>query len=196
MPKNMWKERWKWILSAAIIFISSFVLSGSWRRFEELLNAGYGGDGRMMHWRVFYSIFMDHPIFGIGPGTPKQAISAYYIRLGGDDKIMLAHNAFLQFAAEYGVIGLMGFLYLLFKVFASSCAMHQLRGGAFALFGVLLLGALTQNNIQDSQFVFAFILWFSISALIEVRSKYEQSGRNKIDNFIARKSGENADAHR
>ena len=162
---------------------------GIFSRFLEIFTAGSGGDLRGIHWRVHWNIFMDHPLVGIGPGTFRSAISAYYFSFGADDNIKLAHNAFLQFAAEYGLIGLVGvgvWLSSWYRVASNSC---DSKRAFWSLLTVTVFGGLTQNNLQDSAFVYALTIWTMILAAHEVLRNGYPATEPKIDNLLTREGG-------
>src|SRR3990170_148023 len=74
---------------------------------------GQGGDSlRIDLWRSAASIFVDHPLFGGGPGTWVQLkIPA---NPPGTSNIIVAHahNMYIQAAAELGLVGLAALLFL------------------------------------------------------------------------------------
>ncbi|MEN0063756.1 MAG: O-antigen ligase family protein [Myxococcota bacterium] len=63
--------------------------------------------GRTDLWRATLALWLDHPIFGSGAGTYRQAINAYRTDL---DYVTWdhAHNDWLEWVAETGVVGLVG----------------------------------------------------------------------------------------
>ncbi len=77
-------------------------------------------DDRITMWDNGWKIFKEHPVVGNGINTFFEK----YKRIRNDrfknERGSYAHNCFLQMAADTGIIGLMGFLYLLFVFFKSS----------------------------------------------------------------------------
>lgn len=75
-------------------------------------------------WDIAMSIFKDNPVFGVGPGMFKEHIYDYLpVRLNGWDEQQIewvysyagighAHNFFLFYLAELGIIGLLAALFL------------------------------------------------------------------------------------
>ncbi len=62
--------------------------------------------GRLLLWQASWDIFLDHPWFGIGPGSYRYAIQTYmpydtYRQIG---PVIYAHQDYLQFLIEYGSI--------------------------------------------------------------------------------------------
>lgn len=77
-------------------------------------------DDRITMWDNGWKIFKEHPVVGNGINTFFEK----YKRIRNDEfkneRGSYAHNCFLQMAADTGIIGLMGFLYLLFVFFKVS----------------------------------------------------------------------------
>lgn len=76
-----------------------------------------GGDEvRFDLWRSALTIFAQHPIAGGGPGTWVQLkIGANPI--GAPNNVFSdAHSTYFQAAAEFGIVGLIGFTYIVFAV--------------------------------------------------------------------------------
>ncbi len=72
-------------------------------------------DPRLISWQVGYEILSDYPLFGVGVGNFINAFSTY-----DDTKPHVAHNTFLQFSADSGIVPgviYLLFFYLQFKVF-------------------------------------------------------------------------------
>ena len=184
IPRQMILERWR-ILSFISVILAVFVVSiGTFSRFHELFNNGFGGDARLTHWSVYWHIFNDHRLHGIGPGAPEQAISAYYFKAGADDTIKLAHNAFLQCAAEYGVLGLTGMLFWISSWARLGLSVHYVRKGIFGLLFILVCGGLVQNTIQDSEFVLSLTVWTMLLVAKEVNLSGIAAGRAKTKNIV------------
>lgn len=70
---------------------------------DSIANRDFGG--RIEIWNSTISVFLKHPVFGIGSGALKTSI-------GG-----VAHNTFLSILAELGIIGLTNFLLIISLVF-------------------------------------------------------------------------------
>ena len=63
-------------------------------------------DPRLISWKVGFKMMLDHPVFGVGIGKFQPAFTNY-----SGTRPHVAHNTFLQFGAESGVVA--GFMYLL-----------------------------------------------------------------------------------
>jgi O-antigen ligase len=169
----------RWDVTLLILLVVGFlgVNYGIFERFTELTQTGMGGDARSVHWQVFWKIFTENLWVGIGPGGRDTAISAYYLAFGHDDKIRLAHNAYLQYAAEYGVLGLLGLSFWVVSLCRVAASSRLVGRVLWALIFLTCFGALTQNNLQDSEFVLALTVWMMLLVTVEVESGEPTAGR-------------------
>ncbi len=114
-------------------FLAFFLLSGSQKKKKELILIGiytvvillidpfilirYGQEAgassvgkRLIIWKTSWSIFVDHPITGIGIGNYKVFFEKY---LTVKSKLYeTAHNDFLHVAVQSGILGLASFIWL------------------------------------------------------------------------------------
>lgn len=63
---------------------------------------------RLLTWRGTWEMFCAHPLFGTGAGT----FPYIYLRYAQAGFTQMAHNSFLQIAAEGGLVALLAFLWL------------------------------------------------------------------------------------
>lgn len=126
---------------------------------------------RLVFWKIHGLIFMDHTMIGSGISRRQAVAVDYYNRHGytGREDKYLAHNSFLQVLADSGVVGFLGILALLAK-FGQVAWLWWNRyrtGVLFQVLGATLLAGLMQNNLHDTEFLYAF--WFA-AVLIVVSS--------------------------
>ena len=73
---------------------------------------------RLANWQIGISMFLDHPLLGVGLGSYGSLYSKYMFP--GANPTKFAHNLFIQAAAELGIIGLISitafFAWFLFTV--------------------------------------------------------------------------------
>jgi len=114
-------------------FLAFFLLSGSQKKKKELIllaiytvvillidpfilirygqEAGASSAGkRLIIWKTSWSIFVDHPIAGIGIGNYKMFFERY-LRVKSE-LYATAHNDFLHVAVQSGMLGLASFIWL------------------------------------------------------------------------------------
>lgn len=189
LPLSIIHIYWKRAFALLVIVLILATNLGFFTRFQELFTANLGGDMRATHWAVFWALFRDNFAFGIGPGGRDAAISAYYFSLGASDNIKIAHNAFLQVAAEYGALGLIGLGLLIRAWLNLALQTVVIRRVVLSVLMVTLLGALTQNNLQDSEFLLSLTVWLMLLVTIEVESgESSTASRAKTKDSFPRQS--------
>lgn len=67
--------------------------------------AGASDEGRLDMWRSAIEITLDNPLDGVGPGLFGRAFREYRTPQLARDKLASAHNAYLNTAAETGLLG-------------------------------------------------------------------------------------------
>lgn len=72
---------------------------------------------RLQNWKVAIEMVSDHPLIGVGLGQFIPARQKYEEQ--GSGKVYIAHNAYLEYAAELGIPALCIFLWLLYATFRS-----------------------------------------------------------------------------
>jgi O-antigen ligase len=87
---------------------------------DRLTQIGGSGSGRRDEWTVAWRIFGEHHLTGVGAGNFTSIEPRYVLEPGSLSHVRLiaeaptkVHNAYLQFLAETGVIGLVAFLLVL-----------------------------------------------------------------------------------
>ncbi|HEX2954931.1 MAG TPA: O-antigen ligase [Bacillota bacterium] len=136
-------------------------------RFSTLSNIRQSSDyERILIWRGAWRMFLDHPLTGVGPGNFKTLYRERYISAEAFmRKCPHAHNNFLQFLAEGGILGFAGFMLLFGGILCFICREYR-RGNkanplplaAFLATIALLLQGLTEYNFGDSAVIRMY--WF------------------------------------
>ena len=121
----------------------------------EITDENFAVLERLAHWQVGWRMFEDHPWTGVGIGNygtmyERYAPAHWYEALGH------AHNIFINFMAETGILGFSAFILLWFGALRMAWrAAGQLRGFSAALaigvFGTLIY--LTVHSMFDNLFV-------------------------------------------
>ena len=103
-------------------------------------------DNRVDVWAEYASRFLDSPVRGIGLGTGWA-----------EPGLQEPHNMWIELVAETGVVGLMGFLFLLYTL-------GRPRGPeALTVLAVLLLASLTQTVLFEPVLWFGLGVWLTSS---------------------------------
>jgi hypothetical protein len=169
-------RRHVWVLVPALVAI---VGAGVWlanspysTRFRQAwLELTGGGSGsvteRLALWRAGGEIVADHPIVGVGLGNYSGQLASYAPELRG----LVAHNSYVQMAAETGLPGVALYvaLFLTALILAARVAIrspdHQTRRMASALQASLVAYLAAGFFISRHDMVLAYILVGWIAAL-------------------------------
>lgn len=158
------------ILGTAFIFI--FLPDYYFERMISIfdLTNNRSNTTRLYLWQGALSIFLDHPINGIGLNNFSSIIKEeqYYNK----DMVSTAHahNNILQLAAETGILGVASFLYLVYKIsFMLYEYIKKTSNKLFQSYYIFVLGSfilynlqgLTEYNLEDKYTT--FIIWILIS---------------------------------
>lgn len=190
---QQWRRHWGVLGLLVLVGTLLAVKIGLFDRFTELSNASLGGDMRFTHWAVYWRLFTENLFFGFGVGGRDAAISAYYLAFGASDKIRSAHNALLQYAADFGLVGLVGWLTVFGSWLRFALTAKHVGKAIRSMLIVTLIGAVTQNNLQDSEYVLAFTVWFMFFVTREVDlSEFCAARGTKTKNRLPREGGSTA----
>jgi len=129
---------------------------------------------RLVLWDISWQIFAEHPILGVGMGDYSTEAKKYL----ADRNVLTmvdSHNIYLQLLATRGLVGFIPFVVfwvMLFRVLFESrrraeknedpFARHFAVGAIAATIAVLV-GALSENNIDDSEVFICFMFVVGIA---------------------------------
>lgn len=133
--------------------------------------ADYNVDTRLGAWDAAITLAVENPLVGIGPGNFRYHYGRVTDTPPGAEPLGVVHNAYLDIAAELGIIGLALFIAYLVLSFSRLTTAHRegdgLPGYAAALRVSLVVaatGALTLSEQYSAQFWLigglATALWF------------------------------------
>lgn len=133
--------------------------------------ADYNIDTRLGAWDAAITLAIEHPFIGIGPGNFAYHYGRITETPPGAEPLGVVHNAYLDIAAELGLVGLALFLAYLVISFSRLTTAHRegsgLPGFASAVQVSLVIaatGALTLSEQYSAQFWLigglATALWF------------------------------------
>jgi O-antigen ligase len=122
------KERKLRMVAASVIIVSAVAVAlpeTFWERVSTIVPAVRGRQetfGRRINlWQVGFRMIVDHPIMGVGIGNYERALPRY--ARGEMRSVQLrAHNAYVNVAAELGLVGLALFLLLHLQAIRSARA--------------------------------------------------------------------------
>ena len=131
---------------------------------------------RLVLWSISWDLFRDHPVFGVGMGDytieADRRLGEREVRTTVD-----THNVYLHVLATRGLVGFIPFV-LYFVVLLRSLGRVWSRAGpmsiercyatgTIAAVAAVMVGALTENNVDDSEVFMAlmFLVGIARSAL-------------------------------
>jgi O-antigen ligase len=133
---------------------------------------------RFVLWDVSWQLIKKHPFFGVGMGDfsseAEQLIGGRHVETVTD-----SHNIYLQILTTRGLFGFIPFavfwFFLLRTLQRSRAALSDRRGlpwhfatGAIAATVALLVGALSENNIDDSEVFMTFMFIVGVARSYEL----------------------------
>jgi putative inorganic carbon (hco3(-)) transporter len=121
----------------------------------DVTDANFAVLERLGHWQAGAAMFSDHPWLGVGIGNFAVAYPAY-VRAHFYDALGHAHNVYINFLAESGVLGGGAFAIFWLAAFWNAWRASRRTAGYQAALAVGVLGALTYltiHNIFDNLFV-------------------------------------------
>jgi putative inorganic carbon (hco3(-)) transporter len=152
------------LAAIAILFVSQL----NSEKLDNFLHSGRSSwQSRLMIWRAAWAMAKDHPIFGIGPGMFQD----YYLKYQNrfvipylEWAVPQPHNLFLAFWLETGLLGLVGFIWLLIiffkKIYASA------RSNYLALILAMMMGYTLTHGLIDTTYFkndLAVVFWVIIA---------------------------------
>ena len=152
----------------------------------EITDENFANIERIAHWLAGLEMFGDHPWLGVGAGNYPAAYPIYALPRW-QDALGHAHNAYINIAAETGIIGLVSYLILLATAFSYvwlriKMYNHYTKAVAIGIFGVLV--HLSVHNLFDNLFVQRLYLQVALLlALLGQQSKEPSSlSRSHLSN--------------
>lgn len=127
---------------------------------------------RLVLWDMSWDMFRDHPVLGVGMGDysieAERRLAARRVRTTVD-----SHNVYLQILATRGLVGFIPFVaYFVVLVVslagimrraASGSPARHYAAGALGATAAILVGALTENNIDDAEVFAAFMFLVGVA---------------------------------
>jgi O-antigen ligase len=121
----------------------------------EITDANFAVLERLAHWQAGQQMFADHPWLGVGVGNyavnyVKYTLPHWYLPLGH------AHNVYINFLAEVGVIGFAAFVFFWLGLAWRAGRAATNADGYISALGIGILGAwsyLSVHSMFDNLFV-------------------------------------------
>jgi probable O-glycosylation ligase (exosortase A-associated) len=113
----IWRSKNRWLVAGvmALALVGVMALTSStvtekyMQRAETIDDYQQDGSamGRINAWKTSWYVFLDYPVFGVGPNNLAAVFQRYSPEPG---RFRVAHNAYFQLLAECGLPGLLLFL--------------------------------------------------------------------------------------
>ncbi|MDX8048648.1 O-antigen ligase family protein [Lentzea sp. BCCO 10_0798] len=160
---------------AALVFASTAQAELSRALQEKSHIAGTNADTRMLRWQAASRMLADNPVLGVGPGGFRQEYASAGHNAEIDEQTPVAHNLFLEVAAELGIPGfalLIAFVAVGFV--ASERALRRVadRREAVAV-QAALIAVLVASIFLSEQYYLPLWSLVALAAALERRSQKE-----------------------
>ncbi len=158
------------VLLAALFFSQS----GS-DKFNNLLHSSRSSwQSRLAIWQSAAKIIKDNPIFGIGPGMFQEYYLKYQSRFSVpylEWAVPQPHNLFLAFWLQTGILGLLGFFWLIFvffrKIYQLLKVKNKIAPGLALLMGYTLLHGLFDTPYFKNDLAAIFWLMIALAVVLD-----------------------------
>jgi O-antigen ligase len=125
-------------------------------------------------WRAARAVFVAHPVLGVGSRRFSEYASRY-APISHDNRGKVAHNTYLEVAADTGLVGLIAFVFLLLAVLKplrgvrlvdlKGDGVAEARLAALITFYTFVFRALLDAKVQDWTLYFLAVVAIATSAL-------------------------------
>lgn len=133
--------------------------------FPQIIFRVYDGE-RILLWQSAIKIFWDYPIFGVGTGNFNQYYLYGYISpFATEPSLGSPHNIFLHYLVEFGVVGAVSFILLIFfqlKILYKNMLKNNhlniwILAGLVSVLGMCIHGMV---DTQITSRIYALMYWF------------------------------------
>lgn len=156
----IWREHWRtWLTIAvigALLVLAIPELRGlSNRAAEPILFGDTSGKIRLVVWQETWTMLRDSPLAGGGFANYQRALAPYHqpwhkeITPYALEIFLYPHNVFLNFWTEFGIIGLLVFLWLVAVFFKIS---WQRKDDVMTILAIAAMSALLVHGLVDVPF--------------------------------------------
>lgn len=143
-------------------------------------NKKTAADSRIARWEQALKAISDKPAFGHGTYTEKETLANLYLKNGLNVSYINrydAHNMYLSFGVEYGMIGIFMFLFFLISNFILSIKYRDLE--YFYLFFMVGVLSCFESYLQNNAGI-TFIAFFSTVLIFSNRLPILKTGYAKV----------------
>lgn len=165
LSKN--KKKLLFVISFFILILILFcIFQIGNQKFQSIFDLSYPAFGsRLAIWQSAWEITKDYPILGIGPGMFQEYYLDYQTMFEPYPEwaVPQPHNLFLAFWLQAGLLGLIGFVWLMVKFFRASFSKKQdpLFMILLAIMVYTLIHGLVDTPVWKNDL--AILFWLTIS---------------------------------
>jgi len=179
----IWKRtRWFALTAGIIAMVGLFSLPTDNAIRQEILMQDRSGQLRVEMWAETSAYLMKHPIVGTGLASYEERIAPYRIRTN-IEIFHHPHNLLLTIWVNTGILGLLGFVWLLVAIFnlQSSIFLQTKKLPHLNIFLLATLITILTMGLVDSPYIkndLAFLFW-TVLALLVISSYEQKNMENK-----------------
>ena len=126
-------------------------------------------DARLVIWQKAWQVFKTHPVLGIGPGTFGNHLPSY-----PEWGVPQPHNLYLAFLLQAGILGFVGFVWLLIWFFKNGVKLLTARCSLFAVILMSTMVCILIHGLFDTTYWkndLSVIFWIIVALMVVVRNK-------------------------
>ena len=139
---------------------------------------------RLVLWKAAIQLFLDHPINGVGIGNYSNMFQTKYTQGKDLTTTVHAHNNFLHYMAEMGIIGLLSFTWLMLAVLRLLYQNYKQNPdpnwrlfflASFCGIIVFNIQGLTENTFADAETIRFF--WFLLGLNVSISNHFKANSK-------------------
>jgi O-antigen ligase len=167
------KTRWPAVIICLVGFVSIVSLPSLSSIRNEIFAQDRSGQIRVGIWKETFSLLKDRPLLGAGMASYNTRIIPYHKQVNGENIEIFhhPHNVFLTIWVNTGIIGLIGFLGILFSGYRLQVTSYK-KNKTLPLLNYFLIASLTTilvTGLVDSPYIkndLSVFFWTIIALLI------------------------------
>jgi len=163
-------------LFLSIIFFSQY----NTEKFQNLTNFSRSSfESRIMIWKASLAILKDHPFLGIGPGNFQDFYLDYQKKFPPylEWAVPQPHNLFLAFYLQCGLLGLIGFLWLILLFFKKGFRQLPIAVLTAVMIYILIHGLIDTPYWKND---LAVIFWIIVGLMTTIKNSPPKAEKFKI----------------
>ena len=175
------ERRWRYAAVAVlVVFVIALIPLFQAARFAGLFDVTQGTTAlRLALWHSTWQMFLDHPLWGVGPDNFLYAYRSRYVLPSAWEEFNLAHphNVILDFASRLGILAFIVFVWMLARFWRCALRLLHHAGGkrrALALGLTASMASALAHGLVDASFFYidlAYVFFLTMAALQWIRER-------------------------